>query len=163
MPLRWRIAGILVTFPAYVAICQLGPLPLSKYPDPGFWTGAVSLIAMSFFLADEGPMVSQPSNVLTVAQLRRSEVEKRFMAQVVALAKLKRWAVRHDYDSRRSEPGYPDLTLCRPPRLVFAELKSPKGRPTAEQLYWLEILRLSGVEVHIWRPSDWDEIGRVLA
>jgi hypothetical protein len=51
--------------------------------------------------------------------------------------------------------GYPDLTLVRAPRLLFAELKSSTGTLTATRADWLDRLRLlPNVEVYIWRPSD---------
>ena len=55
---------------------------------------------------------------------------------------------------RTTTPGYPDLTLCRGPRLVFAELKSEMGRVTPEQQAWLDRLEAAGAEVYLWRPSD---------
>ena len=45
--------------------------------------------------------------------------EKQFMAQVVELAKLKGWLVYHTYDSRRSEPGFPDLCMVRKGTCLF--------------------------------------------
>jgi hypothetical protein len=69
----------------------------------------------------------------------------------------------HVHDSRRSPHGFPDLVLCRPPELVFAELKSATGRLTAEQSAWLELLRACGQRVFCWRPADWAEITATLA
>lgn len=43
----------------------------------------------------------------------------------------------------------------------MAELKSQKGKLTAEQREWLDAFRLvPGVEVFEWRPLDWLE-GRI--
>jgi hypothetical protein len=71
------------------------------------------------------------------------------------------WFVYHTYDSRRSEPGFPDLTMVHS-GVVFAELKTDKGRLTADQEAWLERLRSAGAEVYVWRPRDLDEvIGRI--
>jgi hypothetical protein len=89
--------------------------------------------------------------------------EKEFQDSVVELALTRRWRVWHDNDSRRNAAGLPDLLLVRPPRVVFAELKAERGRLSAEQERWQEELgRCPGVEVHVWRPSDWDEIERTL-
>jgi hypothetical protein len=94
-------------------------------------------------------------------RLRLSEA--RFQGQVIALAKLRGWAVFHPYDSRRSTSGWPDLALLRPPVLWLVELKTDNGRLTAPQEQWLEALgRCDGVRVAVWRPRDWDEIARVL-
>lgn len=85
------------------------------------------------------------------------------MAQVMQLAHLYKWKVYHTHDSRRSPAGYPDLTLCRGSRLAYAELKTAKGRLTREQQEWLTALsEVPNVEAYCWRPSDWDEIVRLL-
>jgi hypothetical protein len=85
--------------------------------------------------------------------------EKAFQAQVVRLAQLYRWAYYHTYNSQRSVPGYPDLTLVRPPRLIFAELKTESGKVTPAQQTWFDLIsQCEGVEVYIWRPSQFDEI-----
>jgi hypothetical protein len=53
--------------------------------------------------------------------------------------------------------------MVRGGRLVIAELKSPAGRLTSSQTQWLEALRfVRGVEVHVWRPDDWDLVQVVL-
>jgi VRR-NUC domain len=88
--------------------------------------------------------------------------EAEFQASVIRFAELQRWAVYYTYDSRRSPPGFPDLVLCRD-RLVFAELKTLRGRVRAQQLEWLARLRGAGAECYLWRPSQWSEIRQVLA
>jgi hypothetical protein len=95
--------------------------------------------------------------------VHQASLEKAFQAQVVQLARLWGWCVYHTYRSTRSPPGFPDLVLVRPPRLVFAELKSARGRLTPEQGRWLELLRgCPGVESYVWRPDDWDSLERTL-
>lgn len=77
--------------------------------------------------------------------------EKAFMAAVVEIAKLYGWLVYHAHDSRRSEPGVPDLLLCKPPRVIFAELKRRGGRVSPAQRFWLEQLgQCTGVCVFLW-------------
>jgi hypothetical protein len=66
----------------------------------------------------------------------------------------RRWF--HTFDSRRSPAGFPDLVLARGPELLFVELKSASGHPTAEQTAWLQALRETGVRAEIWRPADLD-------
>jgi len=89
--------------------------------------------------------------------------EKEFQGQVLRLARLCGWRVYHTFDSRRSAPGFPDLVMARPPVVMFAELKTETGRVRPEQRDWLEALRGSeGVEVRLWRPSDWPEIEEAL-
>jgi hypothetical protein len=82
--------------------------------------------------------------------------EAQWQAQLIELAGYYGWRHFHPYDSRRSVEGWPDLVLVRPPELVIVELKAEKGRPTRAQRRWLDDLAECGVEVHIWRPSDFD-------
>ena len=89
--------------------------------------------------------------------------EKQWQTQVVNLARTLGWRKPfHVYDSRRSEPGWPDLTLVRE-RFVFAELKREKTQLTDAQKSWLTALTTAGVECYVWRPSDLDELGKVLS
>src|SRR5688572_3781918 len=53
-----------------------------------------------------------------------------------------------------SGKGFPDLTLLRPPDLVFVELKKELSHPDDDQREWLDALAEAGQEVHVWRPSD---------
>ena len=82
--------------------------------------------------------------------------ESELQDNVVGLAVTAGWElVYHPYDSRRSNPGYPDLTLCRPPRIVWVELKTQAGRFEPEQPLWLDGLLACGAEVYVWRPQHW--------
>ena len=63
----------------------------------------------------------------------------------------------HTHDSRRSEPGFPDLVLVGH-RVVFRELKSHRGRLSAEQKAWYKALHGGGADVAVWRPGDWPEL-----
>lgn len=83
--------------------------------------------------------------------------EKQWQAQVIDAARLLGWHAYHTHDSRRSEPGWPDLALVRD-RLVMAELKTDTGRVSAAQQRWLDMLEAAGVEVHVWRPRDIDQV-----
>lgn len=61
----------------------------------------------------------------------------------------------HPFSSKRSTPGFPDLTLVHPVtgRLVFAELKTATGRVRPEQAKWLAALGIRH-EAVLWRPAD---------
>lgn len=90
--------------------------------------------------------------------------EGKFQAAVIAKAKECGWTVYHTYDSRRSEDGWLDLAICRPPRLLFWELKSEKGKLTPAQKKWLNLLRkCDGVEADAFWPKDWERIVKLLA
>lgn len=98
--------------------------------------------------------------------------EADFQRQVVDLARIFRWKTNHirrsigkgkRWTTSTSMVGWPDLALVRPPRLIFAELKSADGKLTAEQEQVLGLLRgCDGVEVYVWRPDDLEAIAAVL-
>lgn len=90
--------------------------------------------------------------------------EKQFQAQVLGLARYSGFLVYHTHDPRRSQPGFPDLVLVRPPRLIFAELKSEEGRIRPEQREWLEALSgcTEAPESYLWRPRNLEEIQNLL-
>lgn len=108
---------------------------------------------------------------MSKAQLKQSE--KAYEAAVVEYSKLNGWLSFHAFDSRRSEPGFPDRVFVRPPRIVIVEFKSETGRLSKAQKVWLEALRAcaddlfavsdeGGFEVHEWRPRDWWHVEEVL-
>jgi hypothetical protein len=102
--------------------------------------------------------------------------ERDFQATVIDLARTYGWIVGFTYDARKSEPGEPDLRMVRPPRVIFAELKTVKGRLTRGrwnksgnrwlpgQDEWQDALTLCpGIEYYLWRPDGLDgEIERIL-
>jgi hypothetical protein len=88
--------------------------------------------------------------------------EEAFLQQILTLARLCHWACYHTRDSRRSDAGWPDLVLCKPPRLLIRELKRDGEVPTAAQQAWLRALRACGVDAAVWRPADWEAIARSL-
>jgi hypothetical protein len=87
--------------------------------------------------------------------------EREWQREVVAIAKQCGWRHYHTHDSRRSEPGWPDLALVRE-RLVLAELKTDTGRISAHQERWLSLLSQAGVETYVWRPGDREHVIRTL-
>ena len=66
--------------------------------------------------------------------------------------------------SKGSPAGEPDLRMVRPPRVLFAELKRERNATVSpDQKRAAELLKACPcVEYYLWRPSDWDEIERVL-
>jgi hypothetical protein len=100
---------------------------------------------------------------MTIEQARDQAPERDLQAAVIDLAERLGWATYHVYDSRRSNSGFPDLVLLKGSRLIFAELKSAKGKLSRTQELWLARLRLvPGIEVYEWRPADWDAIAELL-
>ncbi len=95
--------------------------------------------------------------------------EAQLQEMVVARATALGWLVYHTYDSRRSASGFPDLVLARDGVVVFAELKSEKGRITENQRVWAQAFGEGYTEgvageycYFLWRPSDMAEIEKVL-
>jgi len=62
--------------------------------------------------------------------------------------------------ARRTDKGFPDLMLVHPKsgRTLWAELKSEKGKVSANQKVWLNALALQNEEVYLWYPHDTDVI-----
>ena len=115
-----------------------------------------------------------------------SEVE--FTTTVIEYARLSGWRVFHALPGRtakgwrtptQGDVGFPDLAMVRgdmgsevhlEPRLIFAELKSDRGRLRPGQTQWLEALGWNGEggmpwlqwETYVWTPGDWPEIRQVL-
>ena len=90
-------------------------------------------------------------------------LEKEFQEAVRNLAVRFGWLCYHTHRSDRSEPGFPDLVLVRAPRLIFAELKSAKGRMSVPQLIWHGALSGTAAEAYVWRPADLEAIAVTLS
>lgn len=103
--------------------------------------------------------------------------EKELQVSVFKLAIGFGWLVGWTHDARQSEPGEPDLRMVHRVmgRVIFAELKREKGKYTTGrwnksgsrwlpgQDEWADALTACpGVEYYLWRPSDLNEIERIL-
>lgn len=87
--------------------------------------------------------------------------EKELQNMVLEACKVLRLQVYHTHDSRRSQPGFPDLVIVG--RAVeFWELKSETGKVTPEQREWQDRLRTAGATSEVFRPSDWNVMERRL-
>lgn len=98
--------------------------------------------------------------------LARRMSEKELSQTVFDAARNMGWLVARypTWRPTHTTPGFPDLTLVRGARLIFAELKRERPRParTAREIAaalrqkeWQDALRLAAVEVYVWKPSDW--------
>lgn len=108
------------------------------------------------------------------ALLCRATSERDLQAYVADLCHLAGCLYFHCHDSRRSPAGFPDGVIIRPPErypapwLIFAELKSERGRLSRAQQGWAAALR--GVEeatggalaYRLWRPSERDAIAALV-
>lgn len=104
--------------------------------------------------------------------LKATITEAQFTRMVLRLAWLFGWRSAHFRPGRTKRgwrtavmgdgAGWPDLLLLRGPRLVVAELKVGRRKPTPAQLAWLEAFGAVGAEAYLWHPGDWGEIEKVL-
>ena len=97
---------------------------------------------------------------MTTAHLSEAQLQ----ARVIDLARLRGYRVAHFRPARTAQgwrtpitghPGFPDLVIAKDGRFLAIELKSSTGRPTRDQLSWLDAL---GEHGRLWRPDDWDLI-----
>lgn len=95
--------------------------------------------------------------------------EKQFERQVKELAKMFGWLYYHTWRSIHSPAGFPDCVMVRGSRLIFAELKSEKGKVSPAQEEWLDALigvakqtNFQEIQVYQWRPHMFDEIAEIL-
>lgn len=93
--------------------------------------------------------------------------ERDFLEHVRMLAKQGGWLYYHTHDSRHSASGFFDCVMVRD-TMILAELKTRTGRLTDAQNEWVLRTRLATagtmnrIEVHIWRPENFEEIARRL-
>ena len=85
--------------------------------------------------------------------------EAELQALILDAAQWSGWRCYHTHDSRRSGPhnGFPDLCLVRNGECLFWELKTAKGRVSAQQKMWIQRLdEVPGIEARVIRPDDID-------
>jgi len=96
--------------------------------------------------------------------------EAMFLMKIKAVANMYGWTLHHQQPTMTAagrwitagSVGFPDVLLVHPRRgLIFAELKTDKGRATEAQLLWLDTLK-NYAETYLWRPKDFDDIVRRL-
>lgn len=94
--------------------------------------------------------------------------EKAFQRVVEQAFRVRGWMVYHTWASLHSAGGFPDVVAVKGHLLVFAELKSERGKLTDEQRHWYDALlgieATTGrrVRAFVWRPSDWPAIEALL-
>lgn len=88
--------------------------------------------------------------------------EKELRQSLVRAARGFGWRCYFSWTSIHSPAGFPDLCMTKPPRVIFAELKTDTGKVSPHQEAWLADLRACGAEVYLWRPADIDAAYRIL-
>lgn len=97
---------------------------------------------------------------MTEIRVGPSMSEADLQAAVTALCRWMGLMAYHTHDSRRSEPGFPDLVIAGANGQLFRELKTERGRVSKPQEAWLARLAEGKADAAVWRPSDWLQ-GRV--
>lgn len=81
------------------------------------------------------------------------------MQAILDEARADGWLAFHVYDSKRSEPGFPDIVLLRNGECLVFEVKREDGRTTAAQEQWLDAFgAVPGVHSTVIRPRHWDTL-----
>ena len=106
--------------------------------------------------------VTRPEDTVAHATNNGFRNEEQFLQAVIDLARTLGYTPYHTRDSRRSDSGWPDLCLVRPPRLLFLELKMPGRQLTPAQRAWLKDLQACGREAYVAYPKDWDNLLELL-
>ena len=89
--------------------------------------------------------------------------EAQWRAEVIQLARYGGWACYYTHYSPFSTPGWPDLALIKPPRVVLAELKTARGKLRPEQADTAHLLeRCEHAEYYLWRPADLEAVSLTL-
>lgn len=88
-------------------------------------------------------------------------LEREWQQQVVKLLRTLGYRAYHTHDSRRSQPGFPDLVAVRD-RVIYLELKTDTGRLSHPQVSWLMSLHRAGAEVYVARPRHAQHLATVL-
>lgn len=83
--------------------------------------------------------------------------EAQWQRRITDLCDLLGLTWHHETDSRKSKEGFPDLVIVGK-GVIFAELKTMRGKMTAKQEEWNAALLAAGAEAVIWRPDDWDVV-----
>ena len=88
--------------------------------------------------------------------------ERELREQVRDMCGLFGWKFHFTWLAIHSPKGFPDLVLRKPPRIIYAEIKTEKGKLTPAQEEWQVDLKACGQETYVWRPSQFTEIISIL-
>ena len=89
--------------------------------------------------------------------------EKAFQQDILDSARKLGWLCFHTFDSRRSEPGFPDIIAIRGATMLCLEVKDEDGEPSSAQEEWLaRFQQVKYVEASLVRPEHRDQVNDVL-
>lgn len=122
-------------------------------------------------------MTDTPQRNLTPDEVFAEQIrnEGQFQAWLNARLSENGWLHYHTYDSRRSPKGFLDTHAVHVPRLrlLWAELKVGRNKPSPKQRVWLAALRTVALAINrtlkrevlivrLWYPTDRSEILKVV-
>lgn len=79
-------------------------------------------------------------DTMTAPEWQLLATERQLQDTLWACAKRCGWEAYHTHDSRRSEPGFPDLVCVKAGRILFFEIKKQGGGVRPEQRRWIAAL-----------------------
>jgi hypothetical protein len=98
--------------------------------------------------------------------------EHELQATILEAARVLGWRIYHQRPAQTrhgwrtaltGDPGFPDLILARPGRVLALELKAARGRPRDAQADWLQALDGGLVIARLVYPDDLDDVLALLA
>lgn len=101
--------------------------------------------------ASQGPTVTEAEYQRFILDYARALGWHRMHTRAVPVKQ--RNGIRH-ITPLSGEEGFVDLVLARKGRIAFLELKSEKGRPTDQQVDWLNALSGQRDPIEKWRSRD---------
>ncbi len=111
---------------------------------------------------------ASPDTVRARYAVQTLRTERLFQWHVRTLLAMYGWMGQVHWSERNSPPGWPDVFAVHRlwGRVLVAELKVGRRRPTRQQCVWLDALHTCGtprIEVYVWYPAQIEQIELVLS
>lgn len=103
---------------------------------------------------------TQASHDLPRKVTRVPTTERGFQDAVTQCLWLHGYLTYHTHDSRRSQPGFPDIVAVHPKTgyVWVGELKSTTGKVTDAQQEWIDAFQAGGIDADVYWPDHLDII-----
>lgn len=98
---------------------------------------------------------------MTAAEYKKRQTEKEWSKTVQETAELFGWHAIH-FPNTFANPIFPDWLFLRDGVSLYVELKTEKGTLSAGQRKMHATFSAHGIEIHVWRPSDFETAQRML-
>ena len=113
-----------------------------------------------------------PGDALRIEAEGLTQTERQFQDEVIQHAQLMGYKVAHFRTVRVQRAdgscyyctpavadgeGWPDLVICKPPKLFIVELKVGRNKLSDTQAVWLDMLAACGIDAGVLRPETWEE------